>query len=391
MSRPGFLAERVETERIAYALDHRRFPGASSADQHIQVFVEVHGSVAQEPAFPGHGEELGMGFGLQIAVQTDPGVRVEKRLPERFDRDGGHLDEAGGALLLQVVRAVDVRSVQNGKRAVAPVLGVLVLDDRPEPVRRVAHRSRQRAGKQVRMGPDIDSRLSRELSQQSALGGDMGGDAHSAPGLCGFKQFGGVLGARRGRSICVENAAVPDKALQDAVLVRIEQAQEMNAVFRDGLETGERMEVRITRSAHEASRMLDAVVIRDRDDLDAGVEAGFDDRRVVFVFRSEGGRPPVPLKIGERIDLQGAAVEPRTVRKIQCGLHAIREQMRQAGRLRGHLRLSVSLGVSNLIPAPISLVVRRCIARPRLGQPKPRIPSSAWRTGPEPRRYLVES
>ena len=44
----------------------------------------------------------------------------------------------------------------------------------------------------------------------------------------------------------------PMKALQDIVLVRIEQAQEMNAVFRDGFETGERMEVRITRSAHEA-------------------------------------------------------------------------------------------------------------------------------------------
>ena len=36
--------------------------------------------------------------------------------------------------------------------------------------------------------------------------------------------------------------------------------------------------------------MFDAVVIRDRDDLDADFEAGLDDRRVVFVFRLEGGR-----------------------------------------------------------------------------------------------------
>ena len=47
-----------------------------------------------------------MGFGLQIAVQTDPGIRVKKRLPERLDRDSGHLDEAGGTVLLQVLRIV---------------------------------------------------------------------------------------------------------------------------------------------------------------------------------------------------------------------------------------------------------------------------------------------
>ena len=92
-----FLSEGVETERIAYAFDNRRFAGAPTANQHIQVFVEVHCGVAQKPSFPSHGEELGMGFGFLITVQTNPGGWVEKRLPERLDRDSGHLDEAGGA------------------------------------------------------------------------------------------------------------------------------------------------------------------------------------------------------------------------------------------------------------------------------------------------------
>ena len=137
--------------------------------------------------------------------------------------------------------------------------------------------------------------------------------------------------------------------------------------------------------------MPDAVVIGDRDDLDADCEACFDDCLVVFVFRLERGRLLVPLKIGERIDLQGAAVESRTVRKIQCGLHAIRERARQVGRLCSHLRFSVNLAVWNLIPAPIVLVVRRRIAPPRPAQPKPGTPSSVWRSVPGPRRYLVES
>ena len=126
--------------------------------------------------------------------------------------------------------------------------------------------------------------------------------------------------------------------------------------------------------------MLDAVVIRDRDYLDADFKAGLDDRRVVFVFRSEGGRLLVRLKIGERIDLQGAAVEPGTVRKIECGLHGIRERPRPGGRLCGHRRSSVNRTVLSLIPAPIVLAVRRRIARPRPAQPRPGTPSSAWRS-----------
>ena len=187
MGLPRFLAEWIETERITYAFDYRRFAGAPSAYQHVQVFIEVHGGIAQEPAFPSHREELGMGIGLQIAVQTDPGVRVEKRLPERLDRDGRHLDEAGGSVLLQALRVVDVRSVQNRKGAVALVLGILVFEDWPDPFRRVTDWTRQSAGKQIGIGPDIDSRLPRELSEQSAFGGYMGSDAHRAPGLRAFK------------------------------------------------------------------------------------------------------------------------------------------------------------------------------------------------------------
>ena len=108
MGLPRFLAERVETERIAYAFDHRRFAGAPPADQHIEVFIEMHSGVSQEPAFPGHREKLGMRFGIRITVQADAGGRVEKGLTERLDRDFGHLDEAGGTVFLQVLRVVHV-------------------------------------------------------------------------------------------------------------------------------------------------------------------------------------------------------------------------------------------------------------------------------------------
>ena len=81
--------------------------------------------------------------------------------------------------------------------AVALVLGVLVLKDGPDPVRRATHWAWQGTGKQVGMGPDIDSRLPRELSQQSAIGSYMGSDAHCTPVLRGFKQFDGILAARR--------------------------------------------------------------------------------------------------------------------------------------------------------------------------------------------------
>ena len=108
MGLPRFFAERVETERIAYAFDHRRFAGAPSADQHIKVFVQMHDGVAKEPPFPSHREKLGMGFGIRIAVQADAGGRVEKCLTERLDRDVRHLDEAGGAVFLQVLRVVHV-------------------------------------------------------------------------------------------------------------------------------------------------------------------------------------------------------------------------------------------------------------------------------------------
>ena len=197
MGIPRILAKRVEPKGITHAFDHRRLAGAPPAHKHVQVPVEVHGGVAQEPAFPCHRNKLGMGIGFRVAVQADTGDGVEKRLPERLDRDGGHLDEAGGCTVLQIVRVADVRRVQNGERTVSPMLGVLVLEDMPDPVWRGTDRSRQCTGKEVGTGPDIDSRLSRELFQQSAVRGDMGCYAHGAPVPGAFKQFGGILLAGR--------------------------------------------------------------------------------------------------------------------------------------------------------------------------------------------------
>ena len=187
------------------------------------------------------------------------------------------------------------------------------------------------------------------------------------------------------------NAALPNEPLKDVVFIRVEETQEMNAVFRDRFKTAERIESGIAGRAHKAGGVLDAVVVRDCDDLNAGFKAGFDDRPVVIVFRRKSARLVVRIEIGERVDLQDAAIEPRTVRKIHRGLHAIRERTRQAGRLCGHVRFSVNFTVSNLIPAPIVLLVRRRTAQPHPAQPRPATPSSAWRAVPEPRRYPVES
>ena len=127
------------------------------------------------------------------------------------------------------------------------------------------------------------------------------------------------------------------------------------------------------------SRMLDPVVICDRDDLNTDFKAGLDDRRIVFVFRSEGGRLLVCLKIGERIDLQGAAVEPRTVRKIR--VRPACDPRAAASGLGTSAVISCSpSAVDRVEPHSCSdfvLAVRRRIAPPRPVRPRPVIPSSA--------------
>lgn len=170
------------------------------------------------------------------------------------------------------------------------------------------------------MKQEIDPRLPRELVQQSALGGHMGGNAHRVPVFRACQQFNGILAACRRRLFGIVNPAFPDESLKDVVLIRVEETQEMNAVFRDRFKTAERIESDPARRAHKAGGVLDAVGVRDCDDLNVGFKAGFDDRPVVVIFRRESGRLVVPGEIGERIDLQGAAIEPRTVRKIHRGL-----------------------------------------------------------------------
>lgn len=105
----------------------------------------------------------------------------------------------------------------------------------------------------------------------------------------------------------------------------------MNAVLGDGFETAESKHSGGARSAHKACGVFDAVVIRDRDNLDSGFATGFDNRPVVFVFRREGGFPVVPFEIGEWVDLQGAVVKPCTVWKLQSGLHTVRQRVRRTG------------------------------------------------------------
>ena len=93
-------------------------------------------------------------------------------------------------------------------------------------------------------------------------------------------------------------------ALKNVVFIRVEETQEMNAAFRDRFKTAESVELGIAGRARKAGGVLDAVVLRDRDDLNVGFKAGFDDRHVVVIFRRESGRLVVPGELFQnRVDI----------------------------------------------------------------------------------------
>ena len=94
MCLPCLVAEGVKAKDITDTLDQRRFASAASANHCVEITVEMHGGIAQKSAFPCHGEELNMGLRWRITVQSDTGLRVQKRLAKPFNRDGRHLDEA---------------------------------------------------------------------------------------------------------------------------------------------------------------------------------------------------------------------------------------------------------------------------------------------------------
>src|SRR5438046_1160450 len=89
----------------------------------------------------------------------------------------------------------------------------------------------------------------------------------------------------------------------------------MDPISRDGLKTAKREQSGCPRRLYQARRFLYAIMVGHADDLDTGLFASRNDRRVVFRLCVEGGLLTVPFQIGEGIHLQGAAVETRAAGK----------------------------------------------------------------------------
>src|ERR1035437_8005456 len=141
----------------------------------------------------------------------------------------------------------------------------------------------------------------------------MGRDANSAPAPGAVQQFQGILVACRRESVIVMDAAFSDEPFKAVVLVGIKQAEEMHPVFGRGLEPAEGEYSGGARRLHKFRGVLDAVMIRDGDNLDIQLKALLNDCRVVVGFVCKRGLLVMTPQIGEGVYLQGAAIEARAI------------------------------------------------------------------------------
>jgi hypothetical protein len=79
-------------------------------------------------------------------------------------------------LIGQILRAVHVRRIDDGNRALTPMRRVLVFQDCPYILRRVANRPWQGASIEVWRFPSIHAWLTLKRRQQSIVCGDVGRD-----------------------------------------------------------------------------------------------------------------------------------------------------------------------------------------------------------------------
>ena len=157
----------------------------------------------------------------------------------------------------------------------------------------------------------------------------MGGDYYGAPLPRRFQKLRGVQDTGWRGTIRLANAALSYEPLYPVVLVRVEQAEEVDAVLRYGLESAERPQARVAGGAHQCHGGLNAVVVGDRDDLDTVLEAGLYDSVVVLGLRFERRLLVMPLQVRERVDLQGATIEARAVGKLQRSMHGLGQKGRE--------------------------------------------------------------
>jgi hypothetical protein len=115
------------------------------------------------------------------------------------------------------------------------------------------------------------------------------------------------------------HAAVADIALQISVFAGVKQADKMHTVFRHRLEAAKGEDACLPGRLNEAGGVFDAIVICYRNNFDALLLTGRQKGRIVFGFVLKGGLLLVPSEIRERVNLQGAAIEPRPAWETQRG------------------------------------------------------------------------
>ena len=77
------IADGIDGENRANALDHGRLAGATPADEHVEVGVEVNSSAVEKAPFPSEHNDLRVLLRLKLAllgIEADAGARIEEGL-----------------------------------------------------------------------------------------------------------------------------------------------------------------------------------------------------------------------------------------------------------------------------------------------------------------------
>ena len=83
------VADGLEAQHRANALDHGRLAGPAAPDQDVEIRIEVDSGAVEESSLPGERDELGVLFRLQLAflgIEADARAGVQKGLAQPLDR-----------------------------------------------------------------------------------------------------------------------------------------------------------------------------------------------------------------------------------------------------------------------------------------------------------------
>ena len=82
------VADGLEAQHRADALDHGRLAGPAAPDQDVEVRIEVDSGAVEESSLPGERDELGVLLWLQLAFLgiADARAGVQKGLAQPLDR-----------------------------------------------------------------------------------------------------------------------------------------------------------------------------------------------------------------------------------------------------------------------------------------------------------------